>query len=492
MTASPTGPAGTPPDPAAPPPAAPAAAPATGAAVRLGTPQGRWVVLATVLASAAAFLDSSAVNVALPTIGRDLDSSLAGLQWVVTGYTLALAALILLGGALGDRYGRRRVFVVGVAWFALASLVCGLAQSTGQLVGARVLQGVGGALLTPGSLALIQASFVPADRPRAIGLWSALGGVAGLVGPFLGGFLVDAASWRWVFGINVPIAALALVAARHVPESRDPAAAGRFDVVGAVLGVVALAGTTDALIAAGDDPGGVQVWTAGAVGGTASAAFGRWEHRSPAPMLPPSLFRDRQFTGTNLSTLAVYGALGGWSFFVVLELQTVLGYDALAAGAAMLPPTVLLTLLSARAGALAQRIGPRLPMTVGPLVAATGMLLLVRVHAGASYWGDVLPGSALVGLGMSALVAPLTATVLGAAPDAMAGIASGVNNAVARAAGLLAVAALPVAVGLPGGQWPSPAAFTAGFETAMVVCAVVMAAGGLAAWLTVRNDVLRG
>ena len=489
MTASPPGPAGTPPDPTAPPPGpAPTAGPA---GLRLGTAQGRWVVLATVLASAMAFLDSSAVNVALPTIGRDLGSSLAGLQWVVNGYTLALAALILLGGALGDRYGRRRVFVVGVAWFAVASLVCGLAQTTGQLVGARVLQGVGGALLTPGSLALIQASFTPRDRPRAIGLWSALGGVAGLVGPFLGGFLVDAVSWRWVFGINVPIAAVALVAARHVPESRDPHATGRFDVVGALLGVLALAGTTEALIAAGDDPGGVLVWTAGVLGVAAAVGFVWWEHRTPAPVLPPSLFRDRQFTGANLSTLAVYGALGGWSFFVVLELQTVLGYDALVAGAAMLPPTVLLTLLSARAGSLAQRIGPRRPMAVGPLVAAAGMLLLVRVDAASSYWADVLPGSLLVGLGMSALVAPLTATVLGAAPDALAGVASGVNNAVARAAGLLAVAALPVAVGLPGGRWPSAAAFTAGFEAAMAVCAGLMAAGGLVAWLTVRDDVLR-
>jgi EmrB/QacA subfamily drug resistance transporter len=490
VTVSPSDPAGTPPDPAAPPPAP---VPTSGAAtVRLASAQGRWVLLATVLASAMAFLDSSAVNVALPTIGREQGSSLAGLQWVVTGYTLTLAALILLGGALGDRYGRRRVFVVGVAWFAAASLVCGLAQSTGQLVGARVLQGVGGALLTPGSLALIQASFVPRDRPRAIGLWSSLGGVAGLVGPFLGGFLVDTVGWRWVFGINVPIAVVALLAARHLPESRDPATPGSFDVLGAVLGVVALAGTTDALIAAGDDPGSPQVWTAGAVGVVAAVGFLWWERRVPAPVLPPSLFRDRQFTGANLSTLAVYGALGGWSFFVVLELQDVLGLDALAAGAAMLPPTVLLILLSARAGTLAQRIGPRRPMTVGPLVAAAGMLLLVRVDAGSSYWADVLPGSVLVGLGMSLLVAPLTATVLGAAPDALAGVASGVNNAVARAAGLLAVAALPVAVGLPGGQFPSAAVFTAGFETAMAITAALMAAGGVLAWLTVRDDVLRG
>ena len=492
MTTPPPDAAGSPlPDPTAPPPAAPPASPAAGQ-VALGAASGRWVLLATVLASVMAFLDSSAVNVALPTIGRDLGASLAGLQWAVNGYTLALASLILLGGALGDRYGRRRVFVVGVVWFAAASLVCGLAQGTGQLVAARVLQGVGGALLAPGSLALIQASFVPADRPRAIGLWSALGGVAGLVGPFFGGFLVDAVSWRWVFGVNVPIALVTLLAARRVPESRDPRAPGRFDVAGAVLGALALAGTTYALIAAGEDPAAARVWLAGALGVLAGVGFVVRERRAAAPMLPPSLFRDRQFTGANLSTLAVYGALGGWSFFLVLELQGVLGYDALTAGAAMLPPTVLLVLLSARAGALAQRIGPRLPMTVGPLVAAAGMLVLVRVDADAVYWTGVLPGSLLVGLGMATLVAPLTATVLGAAPDALAGVASGVNNAVARAAGLLAVAALPVAVGLSGRDYASPDAFTSGFSTAMVVCAVLMGLGGLAAWATVRNDVLAG
>ncbi|WP_369132110.1 MFS transporter [Modestobacter sp. I12A-02662] len=473
-----------------PPSASTAPGPVAGEPVALGTAPGRWVLLSTVLASAMAFLDATAVTLALPAIGTDLGASLSGLQWTVTGYTLALASLILLGGALGDRYGRRRVFVVGVVWFALASLVCGVAQSTGQLIAARVLQGVGGALLTPGSLAIIQASFRPQDRARAIGLWSALSGVAGLVGPFVGGFLVDAVSWRWVFGINVPLAVLTLAATRHVPESRDPTRRGRFDVPGAVWGALALGGVTQALIAAGDGPARPQVWVPGMLGVAAAVAFVVQERRAREPMLPPAVFADRQFTGANLSTLAVYGAMGGFSFFLALQLQTVLGYGATMAGAATLPSIVLLTVLSARAGALAQRIGPRRPMSVGPLVAAAGLLWLSVVGARSSYWTDVLPGSVVFGLGMSLLVAPLTATVLGAAPDHLAGVASGVNNAVARAAGLLAVAGLPVLVGLSGDDYADPAAFSDGYRAAMWVCAGLMAAGGVIAYATVRDDAL--
>ncbi|MCZ2819424.1 MFS transporter [Modestobacter sp. VKM Ac-2977] len=479
MTATPPAAAGTPP-------------PVAGQPVALGTAPGRWVLLATVLASAMALLDATAVTVALPSISRDLGSSLSGLQWTVTGYTLALASLVLLGGSLGDRYGRRRVFVLGVVWFAVASLACGLAQTTGQLVTARVLQGVGGALLTPGSLAIIQASFRHQDRPRAIGLWSALGGLAGLVGPFLAGSLVDTVGWRWVFGINVPFAVVVvLVAARHLPESRDPGRTGRFDVLGAVLGALALAGVTDALISAGSDPGSPEVWVAAAVGALAGAAFVVRERRAAQPMLPLGIFADRQFTGANLSTLAVYGALGGVMFFLVLQLQTVLGYDATAAGAALLPTILVITLLSARAGALAQRIGPRLPMTAGPLVAAGGLLWLTRVGPGSSYWVDVLPGSLGLGLGMSLVVAPLTATVLGAAPDHLAGVASGVNNAVARAANLLAIAALPVAVGLSGDDHTDAASFSSGYSLAVGLCAGVMVLGAAVSWATVRNDVLR-
>ncbi len=460
--------------------------------VALGTAQGRWLVAVTVLASGMAFVDATAVQVALPAIGRELDSSLSGLQWTISGYTLALASLILLGGSLGDRYGRRRVFLVGVAWFAVASLVCGLAQTTGQLVAARVLQGIGGALLTPGSLALIQSSFRPGDRAKAIGLWSALAGIAGLIGPFLGGLLVDAVSWRLVFLLNVPVAVLILsVAGRHVPESRDGGGHGRFDVLGAALGILALGGTTYALIAAGEDPVRPDVLAAGATGIVAGFCFVLREHRAADPMLPLGLFAERQFTGANLATLAVYGALGGSSLFLVLQLQTVLGYDATGAGAAMLPTILLITLLAPTAGTLASRIGPRLPMTVGPLIPAAGTFLRAAVDGGGPYVLEVLPGSLLQGLGMAVTVTPLTATVLAAAPDALAGIASGVNNATARAAQLLSVAALPVAVGLSGDDYAEPLTFTSGYRIAMVVCAAVFAVGGAVSWWTIRNDVLK-
>ena len=460
--------------------------------VALSSAPGRWLVLVTVLASGMAFLDATAVQVALPSIGRELHATLSGLQWTVTGYTLTLASLILLVGSLGDRYGRRKVFVIGVCWFAGASLICGLAQNTGQLVAARALQGIGGALLTPGSLALIQSSFRHEDRARAIGLWSSLAGIAGLIGPFLGGVLVDAVSWRLVFLINVPFAlVIVAVAGRHVPESRDPTAHGRFDYAGALLGALTLGGITYALIGAGENIFRPDVVSAAVIGLLSGVAFVVRERRAAAPMLPPALFADRQFTGANLATLAVYGALGGSGLFLVLQLQTVLGYDATAAGAAQLPAIALITLLSPRMGALATRIGPRLPMTVGPLIVAAGTLWLVGVDGSAPYVVEVLPGSLLQGLGMAVTVAPLTATVLGAAPDEQAGIASGVNNAVARAAQLLAVAALPVAVGLSGDDYADPTAFTSGFRSAMVICAVLFTAGGLISWTTIRNDVLQ-
>ncbi|MFF4648641.1 MFS transporter [Streptomyces sp. NPDC001380] len=462
--------------------------------VRMGRADGRWVLAAAVLGSGMTLLDSTVVNVALPALGDDLHASLAGLQWTVNGYTLTLAALILLGGSLGDRFGRRRVFVAGTVWFALASLLCGLAPSTGLLVAARALQGVGGALLTPGSLALIQASFAREDRARAIGVWSGMGGVAGALGPLLGGWLVDAASWRWVFLINiVPAAAVVAVALRHVPESRDETASGRFDWPGALCAAAGLAGITYALIGAaepGADPAALTV--TGVAGAAALAAFVVVERHSRTPMLPPSIFAERQFTAANAVTFAVYAALGGVFFLLVVDLQVEAGFSALAAGAALLPVTVIMLLLSERSGRLAERIGPRIPMTVGPAVCAAGLLLMTRIDPAADYLTDVVPAVCVFGLGLAATVAPLTATVLGAAEERYAGIASGVNNAVARAAGLIAVAALPLVVGLSGDDYHDPAAFGTSFDAALLVCAGLLAAGAVLAWCTIRSDVLRG
>ncbi len=415
--------------------------------VRLASPQGRWVLFTTVLGSSMALLDSTVVNNALPRIGRDLDADLAALQWTANAYLVTLAGLILLGGSLGDRYGRRKVFVVGVVWFAVASLLCGLAPNAGVLIAARALQGIGGALLTPGSLAIIQASFHRDDRGRAVGLWSGFGGVGAAVGPFLGGWLVDGPGWRWVFLLNVPLALLCVpIALRHVPESGDGKAHGRFDVLGAVLGAVALALVTYALIEAGE--GSVVVAVTAVAGLAAAVAFVYVERRRPDPMMPPDIFASRQFTAVNLVTLCVYAALGGFFFLSAVQLQVVSGYSALGAGTALLPTTVLMLLLSARSGQLAEVIGPRVPLTVGPLLAAAGMLLMLRVGPDASYAADVLPAVLVLGLGLVALVAPLTATVLASVDVSRAGLASGINNAAARAAGLVAVAALPLLSGM--------------------------------------------
>ena len=467
-------------------------------AIRLSESAGRWVLLAAVLGSSMAFLDATVVNVALPTIGRNLGASLGGLQWTVTAYTLTLAGLILLGGALGDRLGRRRIFVLGVGWFALASALCGLAPSIGVLIAARTLQGIGGALLTPGSLAIIQATFAAEDRPRAVGAWSGLGGVAGAAGPLLGGWIVQAAGWRWVFLLNLPLAVLVIVVAvRHVPETSDPSAHGRFDVAGAALAALALAGITYALIEATGGGGPAGPVTAAAVGVAAAVAFVRVERRrgrSPEqvpPMLPLDVFASRQFTSVNVVTFLVYGAFGGVIFLLVLQLQLVAGFSPLAAGTALLPTTILMLLLSARAGGLAQRIGPRWPMTVGTGTCAVGLLLLTRVGAHASYLADVLPAVIVFGLGLSLTVAPLTATVLASADVRHAGVASGVNNAVARAAGLLAVAGLPALVGLTSADYHSATAFGSSFRTAMILCAALLVCGAALSALTINNDVLR-
>jgi EmrB/QacA subfamily drug resistance transporter len=444
---------------------------------------GRGVITAAVLGSGMAMLDGTVVNVALKTIGKDLDASLAELQWITNGYLLLLASLILLGGALGDRIGRRRVFVIGVVWFAVASVLCGVAPDPATLIAARVLQGIGGALLTPGSLAIIESVFAPEDRGRAIGSWSGLGSIAAAIGPFVGGGLVQYVDWRWIFLINAPIAVVTvLVAYRFVPETRAPSE-GRFDVVGAVLAAVFLGGLTYWLIEFHSS----SALPALAIGVVSGVAFIVVEHRSRHPMMPLDMFASRNFSAANAMTLLVYAALGAITFFLVIDLQTVLGYGALEAGVATLPLTVIMLLLAARGGQLGAKIGPRIPMTVGPIVMAVGVAWLALVGPGTSYWSGVLPPLCVFGVGLALMVAPLTMTELAAAPADRAGIASGVNNAVARAGSLLAVAALPVAVGLGGDQYADPIAFDDAYTKAMLACAGLLALGGVISWLTITH-----
>ncbi len=457
--------------------------------VRLGEPGGRWVLLATVLGSGIAFIDATVVGVALPTIGEDLGAGAAGLQWTVNAYTLTLAAFILLGGSLGDRLGRRRVFVVGVVWFAGASLACGLAPTAGALVAARAVQGVGAALLTPGSLSIIQSVFDPADRPRAIGTWAGLGGIAGVVAPLLGGWLLLVGTWRSVFLINLPLAVVVVVAAvRHVPESVDPLAEGRLDVAGVALSAVGLAGLTYAFTAWPErGSGDPLVWASLVLGAVGLVAFMLVERATANPLVPLRLFRSRAFSSTNAATFLIYAALSGVFFFAVITLQVVSGYSPLEAGLAMLPVTVLLILLSSRSGALAERIGPRIPMTAGPLVCAGGTLLLASIGPEAVYVTEVLPGAVVLGLGLVLTVAPLTATALASVAGRHVGIASGVNNAVARAAGLMAIAVLPLVAGV-GETLLDPVTLAPAHRTAMFVCAGLMLAGGLVAFSGVPSS----
>jgi EmrB/QacA subfamily drug resistance transporter len=446
-------------------------------------------LVATVAASGMASLDATVVNVALPHIGSDFDASVSALQWVLNGYLLALASLILLGGALGDRFGRRKVFLIGTVWFAAASLLCAVAPNIDVLVAARILQGIGGALLTPGSLAILQASFQPRDRAAAVGAWSGLGGVAGAIGPFVGGGLVDGPGWRWAFLINVPVAAIAIVAARTaVPETRDPAAARGLDLTGAGLAVVFLATSTWAFTDAG--PRG---WTDGLVlaaagiAVVAALAFGWHLLHTRDPLVPPALFANRTFTVMNLATLLLYGAIGVSFFLVAYQLQVASGWTALQAGVSLLPTTILMLLLSARSGALTQRIGPRLQLTVGPLLAGAGLLLLARIGPHASWVTDVLPGSLVFGLGLVTFVAPLTATVMATSDPAHVSVASGVNNAIARAAALASLALIPVLSGLSVAS--GPAQVTHAYRLSLLIAAGVAAAAAPLAFLGLRAPI---
>jgi EmrB/QacA subfamily drug resistance transporter len=463
-----------------------AGTPAAPQLVAFGTARGRWVILAAVLGSGIAFLDSTVVNVALPHIGDDLGGGLSGLQWVLDGYLLTLSALLLLGGALGDEYGRRRLFVFGLIWFTTASVLCGLAPSIGALIAARALQGVGGAMLVPGSLSLITASFRTEDHGAAIGAWSGLTGAATAIGPFLGGWLVDAVSWRLVFLINVPLAAVALIVTlRHVPESRDPQAGKRPDFAGAATATVGLGGLVYALIQGPAHGWSPFVVALGVIGAAALVAFPFVEMRVRSPLVPLEIFKSRQFSGANGTTFVVYAALGVALFLVVVELQTVLGYSALEAGTATLPITVLMLFLSPRAGRLSQRIGPRIPMTLGPLVVAAGLVLLAGIGPGTTYFTGILPGLIVFGLGLSLTVAPLTAAVMGSVEENHVGVGSGVNNAVARVAGLLAVAVLPALAGLETAS--AGVQFSDGVARALYISAALAVLGAINSWITIRS-----
>lgn len=456
---------------------------------------GRWVLAAAVLGSGIAALDATVVNVALPRIGKDLDAGLTSLQWLLNAYTLTLSGLLLLGGSLGDRLGRRRIFAQGVLWFAIASAGCALAPTVQVLIGMRAVQGVAAALLTPGSLAILEAVFRREDRAAAVGAWSGLGGIATAIGPVVGGLLAGLAPWGWrlVFLLNLPLAAVVLaVTRRWVPETRDEQATGRLDLGGAALAALGLGAVVYALTEGPVRRWPVSLAATAAAGVLLLVAFAVNEHRRRDPMMPLSLFSSRQFSAANLVTLLVYAALSGALFLLPVQLQLVTGFTPVAAGSSLLPVTAVMLVLSARMGRLAQRIGPRWPMTFGPVLAGLGLALLIRLGAGSGYLTGVLPAMLVFALGLSATVAPLTATVLAAAPERQVGIASAVNNAVARTAGLLAVAVLPALAGITPAALSDPAALSAGFHRAVLIAAGLCVAGGLLAGLTISDKVLAG
>jgi EmrB/QacA subfamily drug resistance transporter len=498
----------------------------------------RWVLVAAICGSSMAFVDGTVVNVALPAIQRDLNATASEAQWVVESYALFLAALLLVGGSLGDRVGRRRVFAIGIAIFAAASLGCALSADIHHLIAARAIQGMGAALLVPGSLALISASFPENERGRAIGTWSGFSGITAAIGPVLGGYLVDHYSWIWAFLINVPLAIVVLVIVwKRVPESRSDHTAGALDFWGAGLATVALGGIVYAFIEAP-----VQRWdsiavlTALFIGLLAAASFVLVERKTQFPMLPLRLFRIRNFVGANVLTLLLYAALGGGLFFFPLNLVQAQGYSASAAGAALLPFILIMFALSRWAGALVDRIGSKLPLVLGPTIAAAGFALFALPGLDASYWTGYFPAVVVLGLGMAVTVAPLTTTVMNSVGVDMSGVASGINNAVARAAALLAIAIFGMvmarvfelkvqerldqanvpaearallrdqgtkqaAVAIPSGLDPSMAAalrhaveasFVAGFRWIMLLSAFLALSSALAAWFSIGNDPRNG
>jgi EmrB/QacA subfamily drug resistance transporter len=456
--------------------------------VAINSRPGRVLIVTTVMGSSVAMLTATVVNVALPTLAVDLDASSSAQQWVVNGYLLTLASLILIGGSLGDRFGRVRIYRLGVAWFAVASLLCAVAPNVELLIAARLLQGVGGALLTPGSLAIIEATLRPDDRGRGVGLWAALIGITGAIGPLVGGLLVDL-SWRWVFVINIPVAILVLILSTRLPESIDPDSSDSpIDFVGAALTVVMLGGLSYALIEGPSSGLRLDSVVAAVLAAIALVGLIRYEPTRPQAMVPVDLFANREFVAANLITFLVYGGMGVVFFLMSIQLQVTSGFSPLMAGASFLPMTFLMLLLSARAGDLSQRIGPRLPLTIGATLIALGMLLFTRIGPEADYVVDVLPGVLVYGLGLAAVVAPVTATAMGTVPESRSGAASGTNNAVSRTGQLLAVAAIPPLVGLTNDALRDPVQLDRGYSMAMVVGAGLVAVGGGVAWWMLRPE----